>query len=206
MLPIENIISIFFLACLLLSFAIGFASISTFTLISLIKARLLSNDRLHRRRVLLPLSPDVDDRPPFILGFFHPYWHARFNIELDPRTISFESLFRRGWVEDSRYLEYLIFILGVAINLNIVDGANDNAGVCHADIRVSHFLGRVSDTMGYAFTYPMVKLLTDAKVAAYVHYPTISSDMLKRVQERSAQHNNNPAIARNLVWSFGKLM
>lgn len=29
------------------------------------------------------------------------------------------------------------------------------------------------DTMGYAFTYPMVKLITNAKVAAYVHYPTI---------------------------------
>ncbi|RUS33670.1 ALG11 protein [Jimgerdemannia flammicorona] len=194
MLPIENIISIFFLACLLLSFAIGFASISTFTLISLIKARLLSNDRLHRRRVLLPLSPDVDDRPPFILGFFHPYWHARFNIELDPRTISFESLFRRGWVEESRYPCFTL--LGQSLGSLILGWEAINTVI--PDL--------FFDTMGYAFTYPMVKLLTDAKVAAYVHYPTISSDMLKRVQERSAQHNNNPAIARNLVWSFGKLI
>ncbi|RUS19729.1 hypothetical protein BC937DRAFT_87019 [Endogone sp. FLAS-F59071] len=65
--------------------------------------------------------------------------------------------------------------------------------------------------MGYAFTYPMVKLITDAKVAAYLitsflSRPGFSSDMLRKVQERSVQHNNNSAIARNPVWSFGKLV
>lgn len=37
------------------------------------------------------------------------------------------------------------------------------------------------DTMGYAFTYPLVKLLLEIPVATYTHYPTISSDMLCRV-------------------------
>lgn len=35
------------------------------------------------------------------------------------------------------------------------------------------------DTTGWAFPYPLVRL-GGARVAAYVHYPTISSDMLQR--------------------------
>lgn len=40
-----------------------------------------------------------------------------------------------------------------------------------------------SDTMGYAFTFPVVAWLTRAAVpiGAYVHYPTISTDMLARL-------------------------
>lgn len=37
------------------------------------------------------------------------------------------------------------------------------------------------DTMGCAFTYPLARSL-GCRVACYVHYPTISSDMLRRVQ------------------------
>ena len=29
------------------------------------------------------------------------------------------------------------------------------------------------DTMGYAFTFPLFKMLAGCKVGAYVHYPTI---------------------------------
>ena len=44
-----------------------------------------------------------------------------------------------------------------------------------------------ADTMGYAFTFPVVVWLTRASVpiGAYVHYPTISTDMLARVQGES---------------------
>lgn len=34
------------------------------------------------------------------------------------------------------------------------------------------------DTMGYPFVYPLVSNLTNAPIAAYVHYPVISNDML----------------------------
>jgi alpha-1,2-mannosyltransferase len=50
------------------------------------------------------------------------------------------------------------------------------------------------DTTGFAFTLPLAAL-SGAKVAAYVHYPTISTDMLSRVQERRPSHNNDAAIA-----------
>ncbi|KAK9450820.1 uncharacterized protein V1518DRAFT_411791 [Limtongia smithiae] len=37
------------------------------------------------------------------------------------------------------------------------------------------------DTMGYAFTYPLVSMLLNIPVGAYVHYPMISTDMLGKL-------------------------
>lgn len=37
------------------------------------------------------------------------------------------------------------------------------------------------DTTGFGFTLPVAKCVAGSKTAAYVHYPTISSDMLNRV-------------------------
>jgi alpha-1,2-mannosyltransferase len=58
-----------------------------------------------------------------------------------------------------------------------------------------------TDTMGYAFTYPLVHYFTKAKIATYTHYPTISSDMVNRVHER-----RNSSKMDNYIWSTGKLM
>lgn len=47
------------------------------------------------------------------------------------------------------------------------------------------------DTTGWSFPYPFVRF-AGAKVAAYVHYPTISQDMLDRaIHRRSLLHNSN---------------
>lgn len=42
--------------------------------------------------------------------------------------------------------------------------------------------------MGYAFTFPFVRLIAGSEISigAYVHYPTVSTDMVKRVRDRSA--------------------
>ncbi|KNZ46498.1 hypothetical protein VP01_720g5 [Puccinia sorghi] len=61
-------------------------------------------------------------------------------------------------------------------------------------------------TMGYAFTYPVFRLLTHIPVGAYVHYPMISNDMLKRVSRRSSAHNNSSTISKSLVLSYAKLI
>ena len=61
------------------------------------------------------------------------------------------------------------------------------------------------DTTGWAFGYPLLKLLkTDIKVVAYVHYPTVSSDMLLRVKKREASYNNRQAVSRSRVLSLAK--
>jgi len=53
------------------------------------------------------------------------------------------------------------------------------------------------DTMGYSFTYPLFRYLGGCRVACYVHYPTISSDMVDRV----ATNTNNGAW-----WTWSKLI
>lgn len=41
------------------------------------------------------------------------------------------------------------------------------------------------DSMGYAFTLPVFRYLGGCQVASYVHYPTVSTDMLSVVRERN---------------------
>lgn len=41
------------------------------------------------------------------------------------------------------------------------------------------------DSMGYAFTLPIFRYLGGCKVASYVHYPTVSTDMLSVVRDRN---------------------
>jgi alpha-1,2-mannosyltransferase len=48
------------------------------------------------------------------------------------------------------------------------------------------------DSMGYAFTLPFVSSVLEIPTAAYVHYPTISTDMLSRIPGRS--------LAKHVYW------
>ncbi|PWN22533.1 UDP-Glycosyltransferase/glycogen phosphorylase [Microstroma glucosiphilum] len=62
------------------------------------------------------------------------------------------------------------------------------------------------DTMGYAFTYPVMRAFNrTVPIGAYVHYPTISTDMLQRVKSRKAGHTNDAAVARSALRSQVKL-
>jgi alpha-1,2-mannosyltransferase len=61
------------------------------------------------------------------------------------------------------------------------------------------------DTTGWAFPYLLVRM-TGASVAAYVHYPTISTDMLSRVRDRAATFNNNSDVASSAAKSGLKLL
>ncbi|GJP70865.1 hypothetical protein CLOP_g1757 [Closterium sp. NIES-67] len=87
------------------------------------------------------------------------------------------------------------------------------------------------DTAGYAFSYPIVKLLLGGRagggggaggvggggaeggggggggclVVCYTHYPTISGDMLQRVQQRTAMYNNDDTVASSSLLSSSKL-
>ena len=68
-----------------------------------------------------------------------------------------------------------------------------------------HALGQVMvDTSGWAFAYPLARL-AGVRVAAYVHYPTISADMLAAVAARRPGFNNDPALAASFVRSAAKL-
>ena len=60
--------------------------------------------------------------------------------------------------------------------------------------------------MGYAFTFHVVAWLTGIPVGAYVHYPTISTDMLTRVETRRPTYANSKAITSSTVLSRIKLL
>jgi hypothetical protein len=64
-----------------------------------------------------------------------------------------------------------------------------------------------SDSMGYAFTFPFACWLAgkDISIGAYVHYPTVSADMVKRVRERSAGVENGGA-SKSFIRTKIKLM
>ncbi|KAI8471407.1 MAG: hypothetical protein J3K34DRAFT_384792 [Monoraphidium minutum] len=60
------------------------------------------------------------------------------------------------------------------------------------------------DTTGWAFTFPLAKL-AGCKVACYVHYPTVSTDMLGRVWSRQVTYNNDESISGNSLKSTVKV-
>lgn len=60
--------------------------------------------------------------------------------------------------------------------------------------------------MGYAFTLPVFKYIGSCKTASYVHYPVISTDMLKRVKSRLVTQNNQEIVAKNPMLSFIKIL
>ncbi len=61
------------------------------------------------------------------------------------------------------------------------------------------------DTTGAAFGFPVARWLGGAAVAAYVHYPTVSTDMIGVVASRAAAFNNAPAIARSGALTAAKV-
>jgi alpha-1,2-mannosyltransferase len=62
----------------------------------------------------------------------------------------------------------------------------------------------VVESVGYAFVYPIFKLF-GAKVVSYVHYPTISSDMLRVIQSRTAAFNNPSLVAKSKILTMLKV-
>jgi alpha-1,2-mannosyltransferase len=60
--------------------------------------------------------------------------------------------------------------------------------------------------MGYAFTFHVVSTLCQIPIGAYIHYPTISTNMLARVKTRTRWHTNTEAVSQSAVLSWGKLL
>lgn len=116
----------------------------------------------------------------------------RFNISL-PQPVEFVFLKKRRWVEASMYPYFTL--LGQSLGSMLLGWEALN---CYLpDI----FL----DTMGYAFTLPMFRYLGGCQVGCYVHYPTISTDMLSRVGGQTVSYNNASFISNSRILSTIKL-
>lgn len=119
---------------------------------------------------------------------------SRFAISLDSSTIHFVFLGSRKLVEDSFWPRFTL--LGQSIGSMYL--AWEAMSFLIPDLYI--------DTMGYAFTFHVVSLLGNIPVGAYIHYPTISTDMLARVKTRTRGHTNSDAISSSSVLSRGKLL
>ncbi|KAJ6499516.1 mannosyltransferase [Mycena vitilis] len=92
---------------------------------------------------------------------------SRFAIALSPATLHFVLLTRRVLIEDASYPH--LTLVGQSVGSVVL---------------VAEALSRLVpdaylDTMGYAFTLPVVRALR-IPAGAYVHYPTVSPPMLAR--------------------------
>ncbi|KAI9173078.1 asparagine-linked glycosylation protein [Blastocladiella emersonii ATCC 22665] len=119
----------------------------------------------------------------------------RFAIELSPERVRFVFLKRRWLVEDTTYPRFTL--LGQSLGSVALAAEVVPYGVA-PDVFI--------DTMGYAFTYPLIKLLLGCPVVSYTHYPTISTDMLTKIGQSESSFNNASFISRSRVLSSAKLI
>lgn len=150
---------------------------------------------LHRRYAAAPAplfvyTGDLDAAPADILK------RAKnmFDISLPAEAVRFVYLRRRGWLEATRYP--VLTLLGQALGSMWL--ALEALDQLQPDILV--------DTMGYQFSSAVFKRLAGCHVASYVHYPTITPEMMRRVSQRTAAHNNRGLIARSPFLTGAKLV
>lgn len=124
----------------------------------------------------------------------------RFNIHLHPPTVHFMYLTTRHYVLSSTWPRFTL--LGQSLGSLIL--AYDAFSLLVPDIFI--------DTMGYAFSLGLCSILfSRVPTAAYVHYPTISTDMLDSLKTGGQGINAGAGegyrgMAKQLYWKlFAKL-
>lgn len=108
--------------------------------------------------------------------------------------VEFVLLTKRLWVEASQYP--VLTLLGQAIGSMVL--------AADALLQRARAPMYVFDTMGYAFSYPILARFGGCKVLSYTHYPMISTDMLNRVIERRPTYNNQATVAGSATLSRAK--
>lgn len=144
--------------------------------------------RQHKDIICVVYSGDTDASKTDIINKVK----ARFAIDLEPSTLHFVYLKSRHLVEDSRWPRFTI--LGQSM------GSIYLAWEAMCEFIPDLYI----DTMGYAFTFPAVTWLTRAAVpiGAYVHYPTISTDMLGRVRAESWKMRGKRVYYRLMMYYY----
>jgi alpha-1,2-mannosyltransferase len=117
----------------------------------------------------------------------------RFGTVVQQDRVGFVFLKRRGAVEAARYP----YITMLGQSLGSIWLGLEALRAARPDV----FL----DTMGYAFVLPLFRWLGGCPVGCYVHYPTISTDMLAKVAARRSDFNNTGRVSRSPLLSRAKL-
>jgi len=147
------------------------------------------NVRYPAARIII-YTGDTEAAPDMILSRAR----ERFNMTVPQESLEFVYLHRRTWLEASNYP--CLTLLGQAIGSLVVG----------LEALLQHVPSIYIDTMGYAFTLPLARYLGGCSVGAYVHYPTVSTDMLARVKSRTQTYNNRGMVARSPLVSRLKVL
>ena len=110
------------------------------------------------------------------------------------RRLDFVTISSRILLEGSRYP--VLTMLGQSLGSMLV--GLECLLRCVPDVYI--------DTTGAPFTYPLARLGARCLVGAYVHYPIISADMLKRVVELRPSYNNSGRISGSRTMSWVKVV
>lgn len=127
--------------------------------------------------------------------------HSRFNISVNPSRIAFLYLGQREWVLASKWPHFTL--LGQSLGSLVLGW--EALGLIVPDVFI--------DTMGYAFVLALCRwLFPSMPTGAYVHYPTISTDMLSSLHSREERGlnagtgNGWKGKAKQVYWElFAKL-
>jgi alpha-1,2-mannosyltransferase len=119
--------------------------------------------------------------------------HKRFTIKMDATRLNFVYLKTRPLLLDKFYP--IFTLLGQSLGSMIVG----------FEAIVKFVPDIYFETTGYAFTYPIFYYLANIPVCCYVHYPTISVDMLNNVSQRNFAFNNRYLISRSKFLTQSKL-
>ncbi|NP_898965.1 GDP-Man:Man(3)GlcNAc(2)-PP-Dol alpha-1,2-mannosyltransferase isoform 2 [Mus musculus] len=151
--------------------------------------------RWHLQRKKKSVSTSKNGKEQTVVAFFHPYCNAGGGGE---RVLwcALRALQKkkRYLVEDSRYPHFTL--LGQSLGSILLGWEALMQRV--PDVYI--------DSMGYAFTLPLFKYVGGCRVGSYVHYPTISTDMLSVVKNQNPGFNNAAFISRNALLSKAKLI
>jgi len=118
---------------------------------------------------------------------------GKFGIAL-PRPVKIVQLQGVTWIEPSSYPRLTLLLQ----SLGAVPLAYEALKAQVPDVFV--------DSQGLALSYPLASFCCRCKVASYVHYPVVSSDMLAAVRERQAKFNNSGAVARSPLLTRAKIL
>uniref|UniRef100_A0A8C8TZZ1 GDP-Man:Man(3)GlcNAc(2)-PP-Dol alpha-1,2-mannosyltransferase n=1 Tax=Peromyscus maniculatus bairdii TaxID=230844 RepID=A0A8C8TZZ1_PERMB len=182
----------------------------------------------HLQRKKKSVSTSRNGKDQMVLAFFHPYcnvgsggervlWYPeavyvvytgdinvsgqqilegafrRFNIKL-VHPVEFVFLRKRYLEEDTQYPHFTL--LGQSLGSILLGW--------------EALMQRVPDvsihSMGYDFTFPLFKYVGGCRVGSYVHYLTISTDMLSVVKNQNTGFNNAAFMSRNAFLSKAKLI
>ncbi|KAF0993144.1 hypothetical protein HZS_2435 [Henneguya salminicola] len=119
----------------------------------------------------------------------------RFNVSLDTKNIEFLFLTGKNWILPSSWPHFTLFGQSLGSIILSIEAVRNHP---IPDILI--------DTTGFVFFGAFFKLFGCHSVGAYIHYPTISTDMINRVTNRLNPYNNAKIFSKFYFVTYFKLI